>query len=221
MKRLVLIFLVLGCLACTQQAQGLEWAGVEGTLGINYRVPVYASWGLQVRGDLQSIPQHDKIYQSASLGAGWYCGNRWWYATVGGIRNWFAPGNEALTYGLQAGASTTNGNIWAEGDGRFIQSRGYTTQYVGRYLVVRRFHPLMLAAIVEQRNINAVRIGPGIGLCTHEGLRIMAQWFAWRDIDDVNFPAKHTISVEATWYFPWPGEDAKKAAGYSDYLNKK
>ncbi len=220
MKRLFAVILLLLCSFFTpHQAYALEWAGGEGSLGALYRVPVYASWGFQVAGEVRSIPSHDVTYQSLSGGAGWYCGNRWYYLTIGGIRNWYEEGNEALTYGIQTGISTTDGNIWAEADVHAIQSKGYERQLSGNYQFVRRFAPLMLTANVEQRGINRVRIGPGIGLCTSEGLWIQAKWFVWRDIDVVDYPAQHTMSIEARWYFPWPGEAAKKKAGYSKYLD--
>jgi hypothetical protein len=220
MKRLFTALLMLLCLFfVSSEAQALEWPGVEGSLGALYRVPVYTSWGLQMSGELRSIPSHSRTYQSVSIGPGWYCGNKWYYVTVGGIRNYFAAGNEALTWGLQSGMSTSNGNIWCEADMHFVQSNGFKRQFIGNYTFVRRFAPLTLTANIEQRSTNRIRIGPGIGLATSDGVWIQAKWFIWRDIDVANYPPMHTVSIEARWYFPWPGEDAKRQAGYSRYLN--
>ncbi len=220
MKRLFTALLLLLCsFFAPHQAYSLEWAGVEGSVGALYRVPVYTSWGLQISGELRSIPSDSRTYQALSIGPGWYCGNKWYYLQVGGIRNYFASGNEALTWGLQAGMSTSNGNIWAEADMHMVQSKGYDGEFIGNYTFVRRFAPLTLSANIEQRDLNRIRIGPGIGLATSEGVWIQAKWFIWRDIDVVNYPPMHTVSIEARWYFPWPGEDAKRQAGYSRYLN--
>ncbi len=220
MKRLITAIVVLLSILVPSLAYSLEWAGSEPTIGFNYRIPVYTSWGLQASGELRAIPSSDKVYQSLSLGGGWYCGNRWYYITIGGIRNWFAEGNEAMTWGLVAGTSTSNGNIWAEADAHFIESKGFPHQYYGRYRFVRLFHPLMLTANVEQRNLNEIRIGPGIGIYSRDGFSLIGKWLVWRDLDTVKTPPMHSVRIEVMWYFPLPGEDAKRQAGYSTYLGQ-